>query len=241
MSPGVVLIPDPYMQTRQRLDSQFTDCLEKCDFFVNESKYRHIIYYWKSFFTTSIDSRSLPQNRAPFGSNQLSKFCYFAWKYASLIRALSSWTKGTIMTRRPQGIDLHPKPSSKVAGEGGSTSWVHGLSTHSTPLSLAMLRLLRIVSPPYLARSESSSVGRVAFWVSFASNRNWPMSLMREREREQRGEISVEGERKEAGWNKGDSVGWSAGGLPALKGGGWWMGKWGRRGREGGWGLFLSP
>ena len=68
--------------------------------FENNSKYRHIIYCWKSFFATSMDSRSFPQNKAPFGWNQLSKFCHFAQKSVLTIRILSSRTEGTITTKR---------------------------------------------------------------------------------------------------------------------------------------------
>ena len=53
---------------------QFTNYLEKCDFFVNDSKHRHIIYCWIAFFTTIKNSRSLPQNKALFGLDQLVKF-----------------------------------------------------------------------------------------------------------------------------------------------------------------------
>ena len=48
--------------------------------FANYSKYKHIIYCWKLFFNTSMDSRSLPQNKILFGSNQLARFCHFAQK-----------------------------------------------------------------------------------------------------------------------------------------------------------------
>ena len=36
-----------------------------------------------------MDSRLLPQNKVLVSSDQLSKFCYFAWKSVPTIRALS--------------------------------------------------------------------------------------------------------------------------------------------------------
>ena len=64
--------------------------LEKCDFFfANDSKHRHIIYPWISFFSMSLDSRSLPQNKVLFGSGQLSKI-HFAQKSVPMIRPFLS-------------------------------------------------------------------------------------------------------------------------------------------------------
>ena len=74
------------------------------------------------------------------------------------------------MTRRPKRIDLHPKPPSKVAGDGGSTLWVHGLPTRDTPPPLVALRLLRTTFPLYSAPSDSSLVAHVAFWASLAGD-----------------------------------------------------------------------
>ena len=73
--------------------------------FVNEYKYRHIIYRWKSFFTMINNSRSLAQNMVPFDSDQLSKFRKFAQKSMPPIRALSSRTEGTNTTRRLRVTD----------------------------------------------------------------------------------------------------------------------------------------
>ena len=107
--------PTPKM--RQRLNEQFKDCLKKMWLFTNDSKHRYIIYRWKSFFTMSIDSRSLPQNKALFGSNLLAKFCHLAWKNVQTIWTLSSRTEDTIMMRRPRGIDWHPNWPPKLARE----------------------------------------------------------------------------------------------------------------------------
>ena len=67
----------------------FTVSLENHNFLQTTSNI-HIIYRWKEFFATSIDSRSLPQNKVPIGSDQLSKFCYFVRKSVPTIRALLS-------------------------------------------------------------------------------------------------------------------------------------------------------
>ena len=75
--------------------------------FVEDFKYRHIIYHWKSFFTTNIDLRLLYQNKTPFGSDQLSKIRQYARKCVLSIRVVSSRTDGTITTRRPKGFDWY--------------------------------------------------------------------------------------------------------------------------------------
>ena len=66
--------------------------------FVNEFKHRQIIYRWKAFFVISINSRLLPQNKAPFGSYQLAKFL-FAWKHVPMIQSLSSKNEETIVKK----------------------------------------------------------------------------------------------------------------------------------------------
>ena len=86
--------------------------------FVNDSKHRHIIDRWKAFFATIKNSRSVSQNNAPFGSNQLSKFCHFSWKCVLSIQVFSSRTEGTITMRRPKGIDWHPRMAMGVVGDG---------------------------------------------------------------------------------------------------------------------------
>ena len=54
----------------------------------------------KYFCSTSINSRSLTQNTAPFGSDPLAKFVLFAWKCVSLIqhfrreRRVPFWRRG---------------------------------------------------------------------------------------------------------------------------------------------------
>ena len=77
-------------------------------FFVNDSKYRHNIYRWKSFFAMIKNSRSLPQNKASFGSDLLAKFCYFVRKSVLMIAALSSQMDGTISKRSSSWSWSHP-------------------------------------------------------------------------------------------------------------------------------------
>ena len=74
--------------------------LEKCNFFANDTKYRHIIYCWKVFFDTIMDLRSLPQNKALVGLDQQLKFRHFARKSVPTIWALSSRTKGIFLKRK---------------------------------------------------------------------------------------------------------------------------------------------
>ena len=64
-------------KTRQTLTINLIDCLKKHDFFVIDFKHRKIIYRWKVFFITSMNSRSLPQNKALFGSDQLTIFLFY--------------------------------------------------------------------------------------------------------------------------------------------------------------------
>ena len=48
---------------------QFHKLSRKIWLFKNNFKHRHIIYCWKAFCATSMNSRSLLQNKAPFDSN----------------------------------------------------------------------------------------------------------------------------------------------------------------------------
>ena len=67
---------------------------QKTRLFANDSKYRNITYRLKSFFSMNIDSRSLHQNKAPFGSDQLSKFRHFCtqkWPDDRNIFCCPSW------------------------------------------------------------------------------------------------------------------------------------------------------
>ena len=91
---------DLHVKRGKVLIVNFIDCLEKCDFFANESKFKKIIYCWKIFFFTSMNSRSLPQNMALFGSDQLVKFTVFVLKCMPMIWALSSGTEVIILTSR---------------------------------------------------------------------------------------------------------------------------------------------
>ena len=68
------------MQNEAKIKLIIHILFRKTWFFANDSKHKHIICRWKSFFTTNKDSRWLPQSMAPFDSNLLSKFHHFAWK-----------------------------------------------------------------------------------------------------------------------------------------------------------------
>ena len=53
---------------------------QKTQLWANDIKHRHIIYYWKWFFATIKNLRSLPENKTSFGKDQLSKFWQFFLK-----------------------------------------------------------------------------------------------------------------------------------------------------------------
>ena len=95
-----------------------------------------------------MDSRLLPQNKASFGSNQLSKFRHFAQKRVPTIRSLLSRMEGTIMMRRPKRTNWH----SKTAGGWPETAF-HCCSvvlphTRGRPVSWVAHRQLGSCLPP---------------------------------------------------------------------------------------------
>ena len=94
-------------QNEAQLHWYFSNYLEKRDFFTNESKHRHIIYHWKSFFVTINNAILLTQNKVSFGSDQISKFCQFVRKCVPSIWAFSLWMECTSMTRRSREMDWH--------------------------------------------------------------------------------------------------------------------------------------
>ena len=126
-SPGVVSDPifeppiDPVRKMRQSFNCQFHILSRKMWFFASNSKYRHIIYRWKPFFTTSINLRLLCQNKVPFGLDPPTKFVIFVRKSVPISRALSSWTEGTIVMKKPRETCWHPSWPSKLVRECLST------------------------------------------------------------------------------------------------------------------------
>ena len=139
---------------RQSFNCQFTNCLEKYNFFANDFKHRHIIYYWKVFFTTSMNSTSLPQNEAPFGSDSLAKFVAFARKSTSTIWTGSSWTKGTIVTRRSRETYWDQEMMVKVA-RGWRINAIPPRLVHTPPPQpTAASHVARSYHPPRSAPSE---------------------------------------------------------------------------------------
>ena len=103
-------------------------------FFAYVLKHRHIIYRLKVFLILSMDSRSLPQNKAPFASDQMTKFCRFAHKTVLTIQALSSWMEGTTVTRRMSLASWDQMCQPKLAGE-----WYIMLELAATLHALAIL------------------------------------------------------------------------------------------------------
>ena len=76
-----------------------------------------------------MESRSLPQNNASFGSDQLSKLLNFAQKSVSTIWPLSSQMKGTNTTRRLRETNWNLEMEVGVARDGRSTLPLYGSST----------------------------------------------------------------------------------------------------------------
>ena len=72
--------------------------------------------------------RSLPQNKALIGSDQLSKLRHFAWKSVPTIRTLSSRTDGTIATRRSRGTCWDLEMEVDAAEDGGAMAASRGLA-----------------------------------------------------------------------------------------------------------------
>ena len=97
----------PYMQNETILTHIFHNFFQKMLLFVNDFKNRRIIYCWKAFFTTNMNSRSFPKNKALFGSNQLIKFP-FVGKCVPIIRSLLSENKHTIVKRSSCWSSNHP-------------------------------------------------------------------------------------------------------------------------------------
>ena len=111
----LILSPSwPYTQNVAQLNWYFHSFSQKTWLFVNDFKHRLIIYCWKSFFVIINNSRSLPQNKALFGSDLPKKFRHFAQKNVPIILSLSSRRDDTIMMKRLRGSDLHRGWSSKV-------------------------------------------------------------------------------------------------------------------------------
>ena len=160
--------------------------------------FKHIIYHWKIFFSTSMNSRLLPQNKAPFRLDQLVKCVVTTWKNVSTIRAFSPWTKDTIVMRRPWGIGWHLDIAMGVARDN--------VSYHSAafpPLAVCSSSTEEL-PPPYSTPSGSFPPTRARRWASITidcpSHRDQPREERERNERERGG--GREGER-EAGRGRG--------------------------------------
>ena len=94
-------------------------------FFTKDFKHRYIIYHWKVFFSMSMESRSLLQNKAPVGSDQLSKFRYFAEKSVSTIWHFHHEQRVPLWRGDRGELEL----AVGVAGDGGAMRGSHGVAT----------------------------------------------------------------------------------------------------------------
>ena len=95
-----------------------------------------------------MNSRSLPQNKAPFSSDQLAKFVVFGRQSVPMTLALSLRTEDTIVTRRSRGTCWDLEPVVGVARDSGATLGNHGLATRCHCRSLTSTELGPAISPP---------------------------------------------------------------------------------------------
>ena len=164
-------------------------------FWANDSKHRHIIYRWKSFFATMNNSRLLPGNKASFGMDQLSKFWQFFSKSVIVNLVFSSRIEGTIMTRRTWGIDSCPETAmgvpemahhygSAVAPTHASPTAVSGTSA-GEQLLLGILAPPEALSPERVRRGSSGGMERVV--QPWKRERKWGRKriAMEERKKEE--------------------------------------------------------
>ena len=70
----------PCTQNNSCLNWHFHSFSWKTQLWANDIKHEHVIHYWKWFFTTIKNLRSLPENKTSFGTDQLLKFWQFASK-----------------------------------------------------------------------------------------------------------------------------------------------------------------
>ena len=104
----------PCMQNETKCNCQFYNLSQKMWHFANDFKHRQIIYRWKAFFVTRINSESLSQNKVLFGSYLLANFL-FAQKCVSMIRTLSSGNKDTTLKSSLRWTWCYPYAPSKTA------------------------------------------------------------------------------------------------------------------------------
>ena len=104
-----------------------------------------------------MNSRSLPQNKAPFGLDPLAKFAAFAQRSVPTIWVLSSLMEGTIRTRRLSGIDSNLATAVGVARDGRATLWSHSLSTSDPPPPTAIIGLVGSRAPPLLKERDKDT------------------------------------------------------------------------------------
>ena len=112
MSPEVVSVPDfefwlALHAKRAAVKLALADYLKKRDF-LQMNLNIDILYIVGNHFFPRLTKRYRYSNKAPFGSDQLSKFCHFAQKCVVSIRAFLSRIEGTITKRRLRGINWHP-------------------------------------------------------------------------------------------------------------------------------------
>ena len=112
-----------HVKMRQTLIVNFHRLCRKMWLFTNGFKYRKIVYYWKAFLVTSVNSGSLPQNKALFSSYPLTKFSVFARKYMPTIWALLSETEHTILKRRLRWTCWDPEPLFNSPEDGVPLIW----------------------------------------------------------------------------------------------------------------------
>ena len=107
------------MQNEANFNYQFHNLSRNMWLYANDFKHRQIIYRWKAFFVTSMNSGSLPQKRLCLARIHLQSFI-FAQKCMPTIQTLSLGTEGTIFNRRLRRTCWDPEPLSNSPEDGVS-------------------------------------------------------------------------------------------------------------------------
>ena len=177
-------------KTMQSFNCQFIDWLEKHDFLQMTSNMSMYIPLKSIFFSTSMNSRSLPQNKTLFGSDPLAKFVVFVQKYVPTIWALSSRIEGTILKNKLTWVDWHPIWPSKLAREccalpepTVATVQVSHLAVWAAAKPATRVSVPFEPIPPTLARNQwPEPVDRARTELVSKKEKRWDLKKERERE-----------------------------------------------------------
>ena len=156
----------------------------------NDIKHRHIICHWKWFFVTNKNLRSLPKDKASFGSSPLSTFWQFVskcvfWNLVTfVVNQVYHYDRGIernlleprVATKNsPETVDqqhfLKADPRASIACNGGSPQRMplgshYSVSSEAPHVAHAVVGLLEsidwplVVSMPREEREREIEIGR---------------------------------------------------------------------------------